>query len=410
MRHILYGDGIHDDHPAIQEMIDSGVCEVSLPVPQRNYLISETLVLPSNFKLVLPRYAEIKLADGANCLMVRNQMVSEYAQRLPADLSEQCQHLWYYVNEYSPDVIAENIEISGGVWNFNNKNQLPNPEQTEGFGPYGYTGDGMIFYAVRNIKLSAMTLKDPVHWGISLDRVSYFSVEDITFDYNLGNPCAINMDGIHLNGNCHFGVVRNLRGACYDDLVAVNAHEGSRGPITNIEIDGLFAENCHSAVRLLTVNDDIENIHISNVYGTYYQYCIGLTKYYPGETTGTFDAISIDHVYASKALRDGIYPWPNSYIYPFIWLQDDTRIKNMKISDVYRKEYNIPVETIHIGNRTVVDHLVIDHVINENYTGEEMHVFVNKGSVNRLVTHDICADGVLVTLASQEKSILTKSS
>ena len=57
MKHILYGDGIHDDYPAIQEMINSGVCEVTLPVPEKNYLISQTLVLPSNFKLILPRFA-----------------------------------------------------------------------------------------------------------------------------------------------------------------------------------------------------------------------------------------------------------------------------------------------------------------------------------------------------------------
>ena len=63
MKHTLYGDGIHDDYPAIQEMIDSGVCEVSLPVPQKHYLISKTLVLPSDFRLVLT-YAEIKLAGG----------------------------------------------------------------------------------------------------------------------------------------------------------------------------------------------------------------------------------------------------------------------------------------------------------------------------------------------------------
>ena len=61
----LYGDGVHDDYPAIQEMIDSGVCEVSLPAPKKCYLISKTLLLPSNFRLVLPRFAEIKLADSS---------------------------------------------------------------------------------------------------------------------------------------------------------------------------------------------------------------------------------------------------------------------------------------------------------------------------------------------------------
>lgn len=33
MNAILYGDGIHDDTAAIQELIDSGLCEVSLPLP-----------------------------------------------------------------------------------------------------------------------------------------------------------------------------------------------------------------------------------------------------------------------------------------------------------------------------------------------------------------------------------------
>lgn len=39
----LYGDGIHDDYPAIQEMLDSGTSEVTLPAPEKNYLISKTL-------------------------------------------------------------------------------------------------------------------------------------------------------------------------------------------------------------------------------------------------------------------------------------------------------------------------------------------------------------------------------
>ena len=69
MKHILYGDGIHDDYPALQEMINSGKKELLLPEPEKCYLISKTLELPSNFRLVFPRFAEIKLADGSNCPM-----------------------------------------------------------------------------------------------------------------------------------------------------------------------------------------------------------------------------------------------------------------------------------------------------------------------------------------------------
>ena len=75
----LYGDGIHDDTLAIQELIDSGVKEVSLPDPEVCYLISKPLELPSNFRLVLPRFAEIKLAKDSNCEMLRNKMVPDKA-------------------------------------------------------------------------------------------------------------------------------------------------------------------------------------------------------------------------------------------------------------------------------------------------------------------------------------------
>lgn len=389
MKHLLYGDGIHDDHPAIQEMIDSGVCEVILPVPQKHYLISKTLVLPSNFKLVLPRFAEIKLADGANCLMVQNKMTPDYAERLPKGLSRRARSAWYYVNEYSPEALTQNIEIQGGIWNFNNMNQRENPDQSKIPEPYGYTGEGMIFYGVKNMKISSMTLNDPVHFGILLDRVSYFTVEDITFDYNDGNPLKINMDGIHLNGHCHHGMIRNLKGACYDDLVALNANEGSCGPITNIEIDGLFAEVCHSAVRLLTVSEIIENVHISNVYGTYYQYCIGFTKFYSGTTTGIFKNVSVNHVYASKASREGIYPWPDSYVFPFIYFQEDIKAKNIRITDVYRSEHEVPVETIYIGEEAEVENLIIDHIVTENYTGKKMPLLVNHSMASDITLKNV---------------------
>ena len=352
MKHRLYGDGIHDDTAAIQEMIDSGVCEVSLPAPAVHYLITKPLVLPSNFRLVLPRFAEIRLADGANCVMLRNRWRS--ILREDPILYEGRDQIWNFVNRISPDPadVCENIEVLGGIWNFNNKNQMPNPLHTKEFGPNAdYTGFGFQFFNVRNLKISSMTIKDPITFAVTIDIASYFTVEDIIFDFNYGNPIALNMDGIHLDGHCHHGVIRNLKGACYDDLVAINAHEGYAGPITNIEIDGLYAEDCHSAVRLLAVQEDVKNIHISNVFGTYYQYCIGLTKFYKDETKGGFDAITIDNVYASKAIRyeDRYAQIKSSKIYPLIWIQNDVKIKNLTLRSIHRREYNVPIETLYIG-------------------------------------------------------------
>ena len=386
---ILYGDGIHDDTAAIQAMIDSGVCEVSLPAPQKFYLISKPLTLPSRFKLKLPRFAEIQLADGANCFMVQNKAVPKPAKRLAESLSPDTRELWKFTDLLSPDAedCCHDFEIEGGIWNFNNKKQDPNPIYLRNYDERNYLGHGMFFYNVRNFRLSNMTLKDPVNYAIMIDTGSYFTIENLDFDFNDGNPIASNMDGVHLNGNCHYGVIRNLKGACYDDLVALNAHEGSAGPITHMDIDGIFAEGCHSAVRLLTVAEAIEHIRIANVHGSYYQYCIGFTKYYPGETTGYFDCITLSNICAVKANRLPIqeaHMGDKSYSFPFLWIQGDTRLRHMTVDGVHRREYVNPVETIHIGEKAVVENLTIRDLTLENHTAAPCAKFVNHGTVKNL--------------------------
>ncbi len=398
LKNKLYGDGIHDDYPAIQEMIDSGICEVSLPAPEKCYLISKTLTLPSNFKLTLPRYAEIRLMDMSNCPMISNKMVECYAERIPEKYKTiyngDPYYLWAHVNKYLPEIMTENIEIEGGIWNFNNMNQLANPEQTHVREPYGYSGDGMLFYGVKGLRMANMTFKDPVHYGATYDRVSYFTIENIVFDYNMGNPYAVNLDGVHFDGNCHFGVIRNLKGTCYDDLVALNAHEGSCGDITNITIDGIYSENCHSAIRLLAVGENVENIHITNVHGTYYQYGIGITKFYPGEATGRYDGIHLDHIYMSKAERKPEYMKGNGYIYPLLYVQNDLTVKNLVIENVHRIETDTPVETIYVGQCATVENMIVNDVTQENHTDKgDMAVMVNRGTINKLQFTNIRAGG-----------------
>ena len=119
-KYILYGDGIHDDTDAIQERIDSGACEVTLPAPDACYLISRPLMLPSDFRLVLPRFARIRLADGANCLMLQNKLPHDRVERGVSPLFD-------FINEFSDRETSQNIEVIGGIWDFNNLNQSPNP-------------------------------------------------------------------------------------------------------------------------------------------------------------------------------------------------------------------------------------------------------------------------------------------
>lgn len=409
LKYTLYGDGIHDDTDAIQELIDSGVCQVDLPVPKKNYLISKPLVIPSNFKLKLPRYATIKLADGSNCFMLQNKMVFKPAKRLREDLNEGERFLWYYGDKFSFDAedACHDFEVEGGIWDFNNLNQEPNPIYTKKYDERFYLGHPMLFCNVKNFKLCNMTIKDPANFAITIDTGSYFTIENITFDFNFGNPIAGNMDGVHLNGNCHYGVIRNLKGACYDNLIALNAHEGLGGDITNIEIDGIFAEGCHSALRLLTVKHKIQHVTVSNVFGTYYQYGIAITKYYDGETTGYFDGITLNNIYASKAKRlpaQEVHMGNKNYIqFPLVWIQSGTVVKNLSIDNLHRRENVNPIDTVRVDSGAVVDRIIIRNLTLENYTDGKCSKFHNCGEINNLYiegldSSEIDNDGVIKNL------------
>lgn len=401
MEYDLYGDGIHDDTAAIQERIDRANHELALPVPGAHYVISKPLELPSDFRLCVPRFAEVRLAKGSNCVMLKNKTVTDPKDRTRDKMFGHARReanearIYGYIDEYAPDAPCRNIEVLGGIWNFNNREQGPSPILTGVFEPAGYSGFGFLFYNVKNLKLSGLTLKDPVTFSVTLDTVSYFTVSDITFDFNYGNPLAACMDGIHLAGNCHYGEITNLKGACYDDLVALNADEGSVGPITNIRVSGIFAEDCHSAVRLLSCKSPIENIHISDIYGTYYQYCVGISKYYhEGDGDGRYGAILIDHVYAAKAKRLAVYnKAPDSYMFPLIWVEGGLGIWELKITDLYRRECLIPVETIHICPDARIDTLVLENVSTQNYTdAPDMPLLVNRGSIGHLHASNIRQD------------------
>ncbi len=384
MLHTLYGDGIHDDFPAIQEMLDSGLSEVNLPAPAKYYCIGDTLRIHSYQTLVLPHFARIRLLPDSNCYMATN------ADQINGDIC---------------------VGIHGGIWDYANTDQLPNPIQV----PCDYTrykkgrpkpGDEtksligildesvyhgyiMNFYKVKNLELSDITFKDPVDFCATLDTVSYFTVKNIIFDFNLGNPSPKNMDGIHLNGNCHHGVIKNLKGACYDDLVALNSDEGSNGDITDILIDGIFAENCHSAVRLLSVANRVANIHITNIFGTFYQYCIGVTRYYDNASGGYYDALTFDKIYASKAFRDKIFCDPDYYEFPIIFIDTKTKVKRLTVSDLSRCEKIRAVPTFGLWEGAEVDQMILDNIVTENLVGGEMKLIDNQGVIRRLEMRNV---------------------
>lgn len=351
---IKAGNGINDDTEYIQGLLDSGKSCVYLPEPEKFYLISKPLRIPSETALVLDRFTEIRLAPGSNCLMLQN-----------AD----------------PVGGNRNISVAGGIWNYNNLNQEPNPLATQKYKANNqfdrtfndsdtyseeYLGVPIRFMRVENLHISGLTLKDPITFAVQLGFVKYFTVSDITFDFNLGNPCAANMDGIHIDGGCRFGHVENLKGTCYDDLVAVNADDFISGPISDITINGIYSEECHSAVRLLSVVSPVRNISISNVYGSYYQYAVTLSKYFerPG-SRGQFSNIILKNLSVSKSIRRPELK-KITQTFELICIEPELDIDSLVIENLSRYETVNPVETIHIAENTSIGLLAVRDSVQKN--------------------------------------------
>ncbi|MBX7259383.1 MAG: hypothetical protein K1Y02_23675, partial [Candidatus Hydrogenedentes bacterium] len=315
----VVGDGQHDDTNGIQRALDSRVAVVYLPSPADHYLISRPLIIHSGQTLHLEARTRIRLADGANSVMIEN------ADRSGGD---------------------RDIQIIGGVWDGNNAGQTPHDFSSNvPFDHNRYLGVMLRFDTVRGLRLQGLTLKDPESFAVQLANIERFDVSDITFDYNMLRP---NMDGIHLNGNCRFGTITNLKGATNDDMVALNANDGSiaemaAGPISDIRIDGLFAENGYTAVRLLSAGSPVSQVHISNVFGTFRYNVVSFTHHnvHPGAAS-RFDNVVIDDVFCSKPTKPLDKPLPSDEWgrtqAPLIWMASGVHVGNLTVRDLHRTE------------------------------------------------------------------------
>ncbi|MEI8245738.1 MAG: hypothetical protein WCI51_07905 [Lentisphaerota bacterium] len=352
----IAGNGINDDAPGIQALLDSGAGEVRLPKPKVCYLIGNTLRINSNQTLKIDRDAVIKLKPHAAKPMLSNS---------------------------SHEKGNENISVEGGIWNMDNLNQpLTEYQKTRNWKhPYeetSYIGILMRFDNVKNLRLASLTLKDPVTFGMQLGRLRQFTIEDIVFDYNLKRS---NMDGVHLNGDCRKGFIRNLTGATNDDMLALNADDGTlfemtRGPIEDISVDGLFAENGYTAVRLLSAGSPIRRIKISGIFGTYRVNVVSFTnhKVHPGEAS-TFDDVTIDGVFASKTGDEKSSP---------IWIASPAKISSLTIRDYHRIETAVPVPDILIDPQCRIENLNISDFSSINKTSGQYSALDNNGDIGVL--------------------------
>lgn len=240
------GDGRHDDHAAIQAVLDNN--DGLVFIPEGEYRISGTLRVSSNTEIKALRNAHIFLADGAG--KTNHDFLLTNADHVNGNT---------------------NILVQGGIWDGNNPG---NPRGADA--PDSYTGVLFNFINVKKLTIRHLTVRDAESYFIRIGEAYDFVVWDVRFESPNIRP---NQDGVHLGGHCEKGYIVDLIGvgeATNDDLVALNADDALQraqnldlkcGPIKNIRIDRIKAESCHSFVRLLSVRSRISDIQVKNVEG-----------------------------------------------------------------------------------------------------------------------------------------------
>lgn len=386
----IVGDGVHDDTAGLQALLDSGAPEIHFPAPPVCLLIGKTLKIRSGQALVLDRYAVIRLKDHADTVMITN------ADHEKGD---------------------KNISLVGGVWDMNNLNQSlteyqksDKNYQSRPYNPQIYIGVLMRFNNVKNLAIHDLTLTDPVTFGMQLGNLWQFTVEDITFDYNLKRS---NMDGVHLNGNCRWGRVANLKGTTNDDMVALNADDGgwgemSRGAIEDVLVDGIFSEDGYTAVRLLSAGSPLKRIQIANVFGAYRHNVVSFTNHrvHPG-TASTFEDIAIRGVFCSKSGRGLPSPrlQPGSPSSALIWIDTPAVVTCLTISDFHRTEALWAAENISIERGATVESLQISNVSLINRMAAPIDLLTNRGMIERLNTANV----YVKEEGGQERSVVVRN-
>jgi murein DD-endopeptidase MepM/ murein hydrolase activator NlpD len=238
-----------DDTVALQQALSSAIPVVR--IPPGDYRVTATLRVPSR-----------KTIEASGCA------------RIFSDGDTPKRRGDFLLTNADPASGNEGITLRGGIWDGNNAGPC-NRKSSDLFLPDGWSGTALNFQRVRGLRLENITVANSAAYNIRLGHIDGFDFRHIRFH---GDRPVPNQDGLHFGGCCRNGRVHDVRaiskGQTNDDLVALNADDSlervenrdlSCGPIENIVFSDLYAEDCHTGIRLLSVRSTIRNIRFRNV-------------------------------------------------------------------------------------------------------------------------------------------------
>ena len=180
--------------------------------------------------------------------------------------------------------LDKNITLLGGTYNNNCREQvhhydLDETQRETAPSCFGETRWNITleFFGVENFTMRDVTIRDQRTFSMLMGNFYRATLENIYIDCP-NSTDAENQDGLHFNGNVRNGKVSNIyalsKGQTNDDLIALNADDSMArvenlgmecGDIENITFENIYAEDCHTLVRMLSVDSAIRNIRFKNL-------------------------------------------------------------------------------------------------------------------------------------------------
>ena len=324
------GDGVTDDTASIQSALNGG--QRTVIIPAGIYKISAALKLDSQTTIQADAQAIIRLADKAG-----------------NDVG-----LFLLTNR---DFTTGNtdITIEGGIWDGNNEHNARGLKEQR---PCS-TGVAINFINVRRLALRDLTVRNPDSYAIRACHLADFVIENIGFDFSVTRP---NQDGVHLNGFCEHGVIRNIRAlspyATNDDMVALNADDAAgefyvmqqgmvNGPIRDITVEHLRADSAFTFVRLLSHQQSIENVTISDVAGGCRFYAINMDRWRFPEGGGNIRNVTLRD-FTVRKMPDDFSRQVNASQRPLIHIQ--SAVHGLRIENFRRASGDVTAPTLVLDN------------------------------------------------------------
>ncbi|MBQ2669103.1 MAG: hypothetical protein IJF56_10800 [Clostridia bacterium] len=376
---MFFRDGIHDDAPALQAMLDR--CGIVILDQPGVYCIGRTLILHSNTHFILSPGAKLLAAPLSKCSLIENE-------------------------HFAGGGRDENITITGGIWDGNCDNlgldavYEAEHREDQPYSPDLFKGKLIRFARVDHLILEKLTVRNPVSYGIQIADAYGFVVRDLYFDYNWHFGTT---DGVHINGPARDGIIENLHGTTNDDMVSLTTideqhAEITKGNIVNVEIRNISARNGYSGVRLLSAgNYDIRCVHIRGVYGDYRHNAVLVSHHYTRPNTRIwFDDLVIEHVHAYKSctpLDESCFCyWENGAIetLPVIWFEEGIKAGSITLRDISRHETaNTQGALVQLDKTAEIRRLYAENIWQTTAPGVDAPLWVNEATIETLIERDI---------------------